>query len=410
MKRNLKYLLLTFILILVHPHNYTSDGSIIAPLYEEPSLKIEKNELSLIIEKYYKNLVSYDFNGSILAAYKGKVIFRASNGFADIPNSQPLTANHATQLASVSKQFTSAAIMMLFDKGLLSFQDTVQLYFPDFPYLGITIEMLLQHRSGLPEYFYFNDSLIASYVPLNNQKLMQFISKYKPTKYANPNTRFDYTNTNYAVLAAIVEKISGMSFPEFMQKYIFDAASLKHTFIYEPKRAKEYAQLALGHNSPKQIAEDNIFDDVFGDKGVYSTVNDLFLWDEALNSGRIVRKSTLEKAFTPPPSKKEFFKDYGYGWRLQKMPNNQTMVYHPGWWHGNNSLYVKLPHEQFSLFIISNKRTSLFLSSYRELINELFPGSFQYNMPVFENEENFEPDTVYTQNEPMVQVVDSLVN
>jgi len=408
MKRNLKYIILTLMLILVHPHNYTSDGSIIAPLYEEPSLKIEKNNLSTIVENYYNELVSFDFNGSILASYKGKVIFRASNGFADIPNKQPLTTSHSTQLASVSKQFTSAAIMLLYDKGLLSFQDSIQMYFPDFPYKEITIELLLQHRSGLPEYFYFNDSLLAPYVPLDNQKLIQYISKYKPVKYNQPNVRFDYTNTNYAVLAAIVEKISGMNFPEFMKKYLFEPAGLKHTFIFEPERKHEYAHFAFGHHSPRNIAEDNIFDEVFGDKGVYSTVNDLFLWDEALNSGRIVRKSTLEKAFTPPPSKKDFFKDYGYGWRLQKMTNNQTMVYHPGWWHGNNSLYVKLPHEEFSLFIISNKRTSLFLSSYRELINELFPGSFQYNMPVFENEESFETDTVFAKEETLAQVVDSI--
>ena len=377
MKAFYKHAILLCLLLLYVPTEYIAGTSHVF-FYEEPELAVQADSMSPIIKDYFDKLVGYGFNGGLLAAKNGKVIFREISGFADIQQKQPFSINSKFQLASVSKQFTASAIMLLFDKGLLSFKDSVEFYFPKFPYTGITIENLLHHRSGLPEYQYFNDSILEIERPLNNKKIIEYIIEVKPVKYNIPGVQFNYCNTNYVVLAAIVEKISGMTFPSFMKEYIFEPAGLKNTIVYETQKKNSYTELTVGHRFFGKKIPDNFLDEVYGDKGVYSSLNDMFIWDRVLNSGKIIRKSTLEKAFVGGNPNTKFYKNYGYGWRLFTLSNEQTMIYHAGWWHGNNSLYVKLPYQDFTLIILTNKRTQLFFGNYKTLINNLFPGSFIY--------------------------------
>ncbi len=344
-------------------------------------LNIHLDSLSTPISKYYHKLVKYHFNGGIIVIHKHKIIFRKIHGYADIRKKKALVQNSVFQLASVSKQFTAVAIMQLYEKGLLNFSDSVQKFYPDFPYKGVSIANLLHHRSGLPEYHYAPDSLLKDYFPLNNKKLMRYLAKYKPDKYYLPNRKFNYCNTNYAVLAAIVEQVSGMNFPDYMQKFVFRPVKMTHTFVYQPEKRKSYKNLTFGHKYYGSKEHDNYLDNVFGDKGVMTCLNDMYLWNEALLSNKLIKKETLEKAWQPGNKKSKFYKQYGFGWRIWRLANGKRMIYHAGWWHGYNSLYVILPHEDFSLVILSNKHTKLFFGNYRMLLNKLFPGSFKFYVP-----------------------------
>jgi len=368
----------------------------------EPSLTIQPDSLSATVESYYKKLEKYRFNGAILAAHNGKIIFREHNGYSDIRKKVPLIENSVFQLASVSKQFTSVAILQLYEKGLLNLTDSITKYYSGFPYKGVTIKNLLHQRSGLPEYHYFPDSLLQAYFPLNNQKLMAYMAKYKPDKYYLPNRRFNYCNTNYAVLAAIVEKVSKQQFPEYMQRHIFDKLKMKHTFIYQPAKRDSFKNLTYGHKYYGRKDPDNYLDDVFGDKGVMSCVNDLFIWNEALMRNKILKKATKELAWQAGNKKSKFYKQYGMGWRIWHLNNGKNMIYHAGWWHGYNTLNVMLAHENFSLIILSNKHTKLFFGNYRMLINELFPGSFNFYVP---EKPKLKSDSLSVDSTMLVQVI-----
>lgn len=315
------------------------------------------------------------FNGGMLIAQDGKIIYRKVHGFTDFKTKDSLDIHAQFQLASVSKQFTSVAILKLKDEGKLNLDDSVARYLPGFPYPGITIRHLLSHQSGLTDYhhitptdtfFYLtNDSLLSA---INNKQLVE--------AYARPGKRFDYCNTNYALLASIVEKISKQKFPEYMQQQIFEPLGMANTFVYVPGLVtNSQKKMTLGHNPNNTHLDPVSADGVYGDKNIYSTLNDLFLWNEALNNNLIVSEQSISEAWTPQNNRSRTLRNYGLGWRLN-MANNHKMVYHSGWWRGYNTILVNIPEHKMTIVILANKRTRSFFSNYYSIINTLLPGYF----------------------------------
>lgn len=296
------------------------------------------------------------FNGNVLVGVQGSVVYKNSFGYSDLRTREPLNIKSVFQIASVSKQFTAVAIMMLHERGLLDYSDTVQKFLPEFPYKNITIRQLLAHRSGLPNYMYFSEKYWkrkGEY--LTNELLLEQMVQYKPRPEFLPDRRYKYSNTGYAMLALIVQRISGLPFDEFMEQNIFRPIGMTSTFVYNPfsRRTMEYE--TKGYNRNRRKAPIDFLDGVTGDKGIHTTVEDMFLWDQALYTDRIVKQSTLEEAFTPASYDWKRDNNYGFGFRLDTLSDGSRIVYHGGWWRGYNSLFVRRLHDHTTIIILCNK-------------------------------------------------------
>lgn len=317
------------------------------------------------------------FNGTVLVTKYDQVIYKGAFGYADFHRKDTLTTQTAFQLASVSKQFTAMAIIMLQEQGKLNYDDSVQQYLPSFPYKGITIRQLLTHRSGLPNYTYFSDKLWPNRrTPITNEDVLNLMAVHQPDIYYRPNTHFDYSNTGYALLAAIVDETSGMPFANFLQEHIFGPLEMTNTFTFSNDLAVVTGRVATGYTSGKRKRTTDYLDTVLGDKGVYSTVEDLYKWDQALYTQKLVKRESLEEAFTGSRPEKKKDEDYGFGWRIRQIESGDTVVYHGGLWHGFNTYLLRNPKDHSSLIVLSNL-TNGSLNYMKDLRRFLYP-----NQPV----------------------------
>jgi CubicO group peptidase (beta-lactamase class C family) len=310
------------------------------------------NQLDSIFNYLHKKK---GFNGTVLVSKFDQVIYKEAFGYADLRKKDTLSTQTAFQLASVSKQFTAMAIMMLKEQGKIGYDDSVQQYIPNFPYKGITIRQLLNHRSGLSNYTYFSDELWPDRkIPITNEDVLNLMAEHQPQVYYQPNTRYDYSNTGYFLLASIVEKASGMPFASFMQKHVFEPLQMTHTFTFSDSLITQTDQVASGHTRNRRKRRPDYLDTVLGDKGVYSTVEDLYKWDQALYTQKLVKKETLEEAFTGSRLKRKKDEDYGFGWRIRQLERGDTVVYHAGLWHGYNTYLLRNPTDHSALIVLSN--------------------------------------------------------
>lgn len=295
------------------------------------------------------------FNGNVLIAKKGKILYQNTFGWANYLMKDSLKITSQFELASVSKPLTATGVLKLWEKGRVKLEQTVDEFFPDFPYPGITIRQLLTHRSGLTNYLYFTDNVWPDKRKgMSNADVMNLLAKHKPEKYANPDVRFFYNNTNYMILAAIIEKVTGQDFAVYMQENVFSIAGMKNTAAYSTAVYEKIPTDVIGHDRVwRRSVVQNFQDGPLGDKGIYSTVQDLFLFDRALRDGRLLKAETLDSAYMgySRPTKEIF--NYGFGWRTFD-PGNHKVVYHTGWWHGFRSLYIRDLKEDITIVLLTN--------------------------------------------------------
>ncbi|MFC0181101.1 CubicO group peptidase, beta-lactamase class C family [Pseudarcicella hirudinis] len=324
------------------------------------------------------------FNGVVLVSQFGKIIYKGAFGFANFSHRDSLSVDTPFQLASVSKQFTAVAIMQLKEKGLLNYDDPVWKHIPNFPYdSSITIRSLLTHSSGIPNYIYALDRVFNKKNPITNQEVVDLFARYRPGINYLPNSRFNYNNSNYVLLAYIVEKLSGMNFRQYARKNLFEPAGMTHSFIYDPMHPEQVAGAAVGYSPRRrgywQVPFDHL-DGAVGDKGVYSTVEDLYKWDMALNSEKLVKLSTLDDAFQPAHSFRNLItKNYGFGWRLQLMDDGSWLTFHTGWWHGFKNYYLH-NHRDNSAIIVLGNVASHYLGRIKVAQSILYPEKAWYFM------------------------------
>lgn len=307
------------------------------------------------LDNYYRQQVRAGFNGAVLVGQRGKVIYERYFGYGNRERKIPLGVNSSSQLASVSKTFTGAAILYLYEHKQLNIDYPVQTYIKDFPYPGISIRMLLNHRSGLPDYtkwvpVYNHDAR----TPITNETMMKLLAKHKPRLEARPDKRFKYCNTNFAILSRIIETVTGMSYADFMSKYIFQPLGMNNTFVYDPwKGLVGNAAISYKYN---WVREPDMFaDGVTGDKGIYSTVQDMFRWDQSLYNSTLLSNQMIELSYGPCSFEKPGIKNYGLGWRMLCYPNGNKIIYHNGWWHGNNTSFYRLIKENMTIIVLGNK-------------------------------------------------------
>lgn len=300
------------------------------------------------------------FNGNVLVAKKGKIIYENAIGWADYLHRDSLQIGSQFELASVTKTMTSTAILMLMERGKLKLDDDVKKFFPDFPYDGVTIRLLLTHRSGMMNYVYFIDDIYRSQhlnqrKGLTNMDAMKMIADYKPHPFNVPNKRFLYNNSNFMVLGSIIEKVSGVSYAQFMKDNVFKPASMLHTAVYSKAVYDKIPVHVVGHDRGQwrySVAQ-NFLDGPVGDKGIYSTVKDLFLFDRALRAGILLKQATLDSAYVPRNPMLHGHFSYGYGWRTFTAPGQQV-IYHTGWWHGFRHIYLRDMKNDITIVLLSN--------------------------------------------------------
>lgn len=299
------------------------------------------------------------FNGNVLVAKDGKIIYENAIGWADHLHRDSLKINSKFELASVSKTFTSTAIMMLVEDGKIRLDQRVKDFYPDFPYDSITVRMLLTHRSGMMNYVYFVDDLWKAQkknerIGITNQDVMRLIAEYKPHPYSKPDKRFHYNNSNFMVLAAIIEKVSGKKYSEFMSENIFKPLGMKNTAVYSKAEYDKIPVDVVGHDRTwRRSVAQNFLDGPVGDKGVYSTIHDLYLFDRAMRKARLLKPATMDSVYAPHNEMQRGHFNYGYGWRTFQNSDHKV-VYHTGWWHGFRHIYLRQLDKDITIILLSN--------------------------------------------------------
>jgi CubicO group peptidase (beta-lactamase class C family) len=325
------------------------------------------------VDAVFASLKSSDAPGAaVLVVRKGRAVFRRGYGVADLHTLRAIDAETNFRLASFTKQFTAACIMLLARDGKLRYDDHLTDFFSEFPTYGkpITVRNLLNHTSGLPDY---EDLLMKQYPDTPLEKIPQILDagvlklleRQTGGKFA-PGSKWEYSNSGYAVLAMIVEKVSGKSFGQFLQERIFAPLKMKNTLAYE-KGKNEVAHRAFGHSQDKDgwhRTDQSPTSAVLGDGGIYSSLDDLAKWDRALREHTLLSAAEMQPAMTPvqPTEGLARFPDgpavsYGFGWFLDPYRGHKRMS-HDGDTIGFRTTIQRFPDDQLTIIVLANRSDS----------------------------------------------------
>jgi CubicO group peptidase (beta-lactamase class C family) len=294
---------------------------------------------------------------SFLVAKNGQIIYEKYDGFADKENNILNSPETPLHIASVTKVLTASAILKLIDAKKINLDQKLTILFDKFPYPDVTIKTLLNHRSGMKKYNYFCDDKAnwGRNKTLTNKDLLEVIINKNIPLETKTDTHFSYNNTNYALLALIIEKVTGMKYSQAMKKIIFEPLGMKNTFVFDETTPKEKGTPSYKYNYVKYPFD--FLDAVYGDKNIYSTPRDLLKFDLARNASGFLSKNLLEQVYKGYSYESKGSKNYGLGIRLREWDTGQKLFYHNGWWHGNTASYITLRKENAVIIALSNKFT-----------------------------------------------------
>ena len=313
----------------------------------------------LLIEQLVQD--AYDkggFTGTWLYAEHGEIISKGARGFRDLENTLPIHEDSIFNLASISKQFTATAVMLLRRRGLLELDDEITKFFPQIPFPGVTIRHLLSHTGGLPLYegWTTKTALLEHTIP-DNDIIIRFLCESGLGAEFAPGEKFNYCNTGYSLLAEIIEKVSGVPFEDILAQEIFQPAGMPSTLLCHPRKEKiTLENLARGlvlengryilPDGSKAHDYDVPLDGIHGKGNVRSNILDLFQWDRVLREERILTKEERQIMYTPvmlnngQPAGGEKA-PYGFGWRIYNNPALGLVVCHSGGWPGYITWYQR---------------------------------------------------------------------
>ena len=305
-------------------------------------------DLPAKIDSVVGTIIPKDFNGGILVAKDDSVIYEKYVSYKHEVNK-----NTAFDIASITKPFTAAAILKLMEEGKLNLEDAVDKYLPIFPYPEITISMLLSHRSGLMDYLHFIDaSGWDKSINVTNSDLLNIMVENKSKVLINkPGTVYRYSNTNYSLLAMIVEKVSGTSYANYLDLNFFMPLQMKDSYVVD---INNFARSTQSYYRNGTIYQLRYLDLIYGDKCVYSSTDDLKKWDSALRAGKVLKQSTLDMAQRTIGEPLAFNSSYTMGWKKMISTNGKEFLYHDGWWAGNRALLIRLIDENTVIVVLSN--------------------------------------------------------
>lgn len=304
---------------------------------------------------YQENYAINDISGGFLVAKNGQILFEKYEGYANFQMKSTITPNKPLHIASISKVMTASVVLRLIDQGFLQLDESISRFFPKFKHKDVTVKTLLNHRSGLPIYAYFtaNDTIWNHEKLLQNKDVIRLIIEKNIPLLSKPNTKFTYSNTNYVILALIIEEVTGLTYPKAMEKILFKPLGMTNTFVFEMDKHQD--KVSESYKSQYMRIADDFLDAIYGDKNIYSTPRDILKFDLALYSDNFLSKTLRESMFRGYSYENKGIKNYGLGIRLREWENGQKMYYHNGWWHGNTSAYVTLRNDSVTLIALSNK-------------------------------------------------------
>ncbi len=329
---------------------------------------------------YNKNWPNHLANGAFLVAKNGQIIFEKYEGLANFNKKDSIKPDTPLHIASVTKVLTATAILKLVNANRLDIDQNVNMLLEEFPFPEITVRMLLNHRSGLRNYAYFTDRNVEIWDRnniLTNQDILTILATKNIGLESIPDTRFAYCNTNYAMLALIIEKVTHMPYKKAMNEMIFKPLGMKNTFVFDYEKDKDSIVPSYKANGV-EIGQDYL-DAVYGDKNIYSTVRDLLKFDRARNRPGFLDSKLLSQVYKGYSNERKGKRNYGLGIRMLNWETGQNFYFHNGWWHGNTSSYITLPKEKVTIIALSNKKS---LKTYKiKYVSQIF-GDYP-----------FEPDT-----------------
>jgi len=343
-----------------------------------PQTKAEKIES--LLNEYYKFKV---FNGSVLVAEDGKVIYKNGFGLANMEWNIPNTPDTKFRVGSVTKQFTAMLIMQLVEEGKLKLNVPITTYIPDYPKDKgdkITIHHLLTHTSGIPNYTSLptlNDFMRDPITPLDLVKIFWDL----PLDF-EPGEKFSYSNSGYIVLGYIIEKVTGESYEDVLKEKIFEPLGMKnsgydHTEVIIPKRASGYDKVGTDYFNTSYLD----MSVPYSAGSIYSTVEDLYLWDQALYTEKLLSKNYLDKMFIPY-AKPPFAEGYGYGWALDKkhidnIDDSLNIIEHGGTINGFNSEILRITNSKDLIVLLNNTGVTKLNEISNKIIDILYDQPYE---------------------------------
>lgn len=339
-----------------------------------------------VLDNFFQELYEKKmFNGAVAVKKKGKLILKKGYGRANFRFNHDFKPETQMEVASVSKQFTAAAIMILKQEGKLEIDDTVQNYLgEDFPYPQITIKHLLNHTSGLVNYAtYFRQQWDSTQIAYNKD-ILAYFKREKPKLETAPGEKYKYSNSGYVLLAEIVEAISGLPLDEFLQDRIFQPADMNSTAFYERDTIWKMEAYAPGYMwdmrtcdyvKPENLPEKYYYRFLsgrFGSGRLSSNVNDLIKWDSILYQNEIISEKSKQEIFQVHQPEKDT-SDYGFGWHIYDDSDLGKVVYHTGSWAGNLA-FIKRFVEDKSLIVILNNTHSPYMKEIRAEVEKYLKG------------------------------------
>lgn len=339
--------------------------------------KVSDQKIAADADKYLTALARQDhFSGSVLVARDGKVLLRKGYGMANLEQETPNTPQTKFRIGSVTKQFTAMAIMMLQERGKLSVQDAVCKYVPDCPaaWQPITLHHLLSHTSGIPNLTDFPDNDDYERKPMPVLATMERF-KHKPLDF-QPGEKYAYSNSNFLVLGYVVEKASGKSYEDFLRANIYEPLHMADSGYDHPRNILKRRAAGYGRNGNTVVNASYYFemDTPFAGGSQYSTVEDLYLWDQALYTEKLVARKSLEAVFAlQSPKFPDFhgYSNYGYGWFIGQHLNRKV-IWHTGGINGFVAYIGRYVDDKVTIILLCNREDSFQWRAGRDLAALVF--------------------------------------
>lgn len=331
----------------------------------------QRNYAPLLNQFMQHQVKTNHFNGNVLVAKNGKIIYQKSFGYADFNTKRLLNDSSVFELASVSKQFTAMGILLLVQKGKIKLSDTLRKFFPQLPYRNITIKEMLTHTSGLPDYMDEMELKWDHQKIAFNKDVINFLVTEKPPIHFQPGKKWEYSNTAFVLLASIIEKVSGQSFKDYMAENIFTRLGMTHSQVYNTRRsAKEiipdyaygyvYSDSLKKYMLPDSIPEfEGVYylDGIEGDAMISSTTGDLLKWENALKVHSLLNKKLQTKMLSPQSIADTILKKYyGYGIFVGKDAHGRYAS-HRGTWPGYGTFLLHYAPADVTIVVLCNNVT-----------------------------------------------------
>jgi N-acyl-D-amino-acid deacylase len=319
-------------------------------------LEINQKKLDLIFNHLHERKL---FNGNVLVAQEDKILLKKCFGFANFTEKTPLQFQTSFRIAGLTQVFTALAIMQLATEKKISYEDSLKRFFPEIPFSGVRVRHLLNHTSGIPDYLsYFYNTSTQELPYANNQNVLDWLINTQPDAEFLPEQKWAYSSTNYVLLASIVEKISQQKFGKYLQNQLFKPLKLKNSFLPDYNAINQHPTRALGYSAFEgKLAEDHALNYVYGDAGLYASLDDLYGLMQALDNDKLLKIKQLDLITKPATLANGMTYSFGFGWHLRP---EQNLMYQQGSWLGFQAAVVRIPAQKINIIILSNCQNPIF--------------------------------------------------